>query len=191
LHTPRKEAADGLIKEYDDEGETQSERNLLMTIQVKDTDPIEAMRATLRVETAEVVDSKYPDERTGAKKRQFATELKVVSGAGERNGETFPEWFGFVPSQSLTTASKTGELVRAALGKGGKAESFEELANKLVGKAFCAKLVRSGEAEDGPYTRVKHKTIGPATGGDNGHGPASGAGRDEEDPEEDFDAIPL
>ncbi|MDQ3636746.1 MAG: hypothetical protein M3426_01950 [Actinomycetota bacterium] len=180
-----------MIKEYDDEGEPQSERNLRMTIQVKDTDPIEAMRATLRVETAEVVDSKYPDERTGAKKRQFATELKVLSGAGERNGETFNEWFAFVPSQSLTTASKTGELVRSALGKAGKAESFEELANKLVGKTFCAKLVRSGEAEDGPYTRVKHKTIGPATGEDNDSGPASGAGRDEEDPEEDFDAIPL
>ncbi len=66
-----------MIKEYDDEGEPQSERNLRMTIQVKDTDPIEAMRATLRVETAEVVDSKYPDERTGAKKRQFATELLI------------------------------------------------------------------------------------------------------------------
>jgi hypothetical protein len=154
-----------------------------MTIQVKDTDPIEAMRATLRVEAAEVVDSKYPDERTGAKKRQFATELKVVSGAGERDGETFPEWFGFVPSKDLNTASKTGELVAAALGKSIEADSFEELAEKLVGKTFCAKLVRSGEAEDGPYTRVKHKTIGPAAGKES---PAGSRGEEEED----FDNIP-
>ncbi len=158
-----------------------------MTIMVKETDPIEAMRATLRVETAEVVDSKYPDERTGAAKQQFATELKVLSGAGERDGETFAEWFGFIPSKPLTTASKAGGLVKAALGKDSKAETFEEVAEALVGKSFCARLVRSGQDQDGPYTRVAHKTIGPApeTAQENGSGDADG------DEEEDFDSIPF
>ena len=175
-----------MTQEYDDEGESRSERNLLMTIMVKETDPIEAMRATLRVEAAEVVDSKYPDERTGAAKQQFAAELKVLSGAGERDGETFAEWFGFIPSKPLTTASKAGELVKAALGKDSKAETFEEVAQALVGKTFCARLVPSGEGEDGPYTRVKHKTIGPApeTAQENGKGV------DEAEDEEDFENIP-
>lgn len=158
-----------------------------MTIMVKETDPIEAMRATLRVETAVVVDSKYPDERTGAKKQQFATELKVLSGAGERDGETFSEWFGFIPSKPLTTASKAGELVKAALGKDSRAETFEEVAEALVGQIFCARLVRSGQDQDGPYTRVAHKTIGPALEAAKENG--SGNNRND-DPEEDFDNIP-
>ncbi len=141
-----------------------------MTIQVKETDPIEAMRAVLRVETAEVKDSKFPDERTGAEKQEFATELKVLSGAGERDGETFPEWFAFIPSKSLTTSSKTGELVKAALGADTEAETFEELARKLVGRTFCARLVRSGKNQDGPYTRVAHTTIGPIRSADEEEG---------------------
>jgi len=160
-----------------------------MTIQVKDTDPIEAMRATLRVETAEVVDGKYPDERTGAKKQQFATELTVLSGAGVRDGETFPEWFGFIPSKDLTTASKAGELVKATLGKDSKAETFDEVAEALVGKTFRARLVRSGKDQDGPYTRVKHGTIGPAeAANDDGAGNSSA---EAEDDEEDFENLPF
>ncbi len=159
-----------------------------MTIMVKETDPIQAMRATLRVETAEVVDSKYPDERTGAEKQQFATELKVISGAGERDGETFSEWFGFIPSKPLTTASKAGELVKATLGKDSKAETFEEVAEALVGKCFCARLVRSGQDHDGPYTRVAHKTIGPVPR--NAQESGNGVGEAEDD-EEDFDSIPF
>jgi len=160
-----------------------------MTIQVKDTDPIEAMRATLRVETAEVVDGKYPDERTGAKKQQFATELTVLSGAGVRDGETFPEWFGFIPSKDLTTASKAGELVKATLGKDSKAETFDEVAEALVGKTFRARLVRSGKDQDGPYTRVKHGTIGPAN--EAGGAEENGVGNSSAEDDEDFENIPF
>jgi len=61
---------------------------------VATSEPIIAMRAVLRIEAAEVVDSKFRDHK-GREQKQFATDLKVLSGAGERDGETFSEWFSF------------------------------------------------------------------------------------------------
>jgi len=115
------------------------------------------MRAVIKVEAAEVVDSKFRDRKERAQK-QFATDLKVISGAGERDGETFSEWFSFLASGEIGSKTKTGQLLTAALGEDAKAETLEELASKLVGKTFAAQI---GTSKDGQYSRVIHDTIAP------------------------------
>ncbi len=154
-----------------------------MGVGVKQTDPITAMRAVLKIEEAEVVDSKFTDQK-GRGQQQFATTLKVLSGAGERDGETFTEWFSFPASGDIGPKSKTGQMLTATLGENARAETLEELAAKLVGKTFAAQV---GTSKDGQYARVVHDTISAvphqAAAGDK---PVS----DGDGPEEDLEDIP-
>src|SRR5215208_4696800 len=106
-----------------------------MGVGVTNIEPITAMRVVLRIEEAEVVDSKFTDQK-GREQKQFATELKVISGAGERDGETFSEWFSFLATGEIGSKTKTGQMLSAALGEDAQAETLEELASKLVGKTF-------------------------------------------------------
>jgi hypothetical protein len=157
-----------------------------MGVGVKEPDPIIAMRAILMIEGAEVVDSVYTDQK-GRELKQFATELRVLSGADERDGETFSEWFTFLASGEIGPKTKTGQMLTAALGNNARAETLDELASKLVGKRFAAQV---GTSKDGRYSRVVHDTIVPAPpevdesddGEDNS---------EEDDPEEDFEGIPF
>jgi hypothetical protein len=134
------------------------------------------MRAALKVEAAEVADSKFRDRKERAQK-QFATELRVISGAGERNGEIFSEWFSFLASGEIGSKTKTGQLLTAVLGEDAQAETLEELASKLVGKTFAAQI---GTSKDGQYSRVVHDTIAPT--------PPEAAKGDNK--EKDFEGIP-
>ncbi len=129
-----------------------------MAVGVLRQDPITAMRAVLRIDSAEVVDSNYKDAR-GREQKQFATELTVLSGADERDGETFSEWFSFPAEGYIGAKSKTGQVLTGALGENVQAETLDELANKLVGKTFAAQI---GTSKDGQYSRVQHDTIGAA-----------------------------
>ena len=87
-----------------------------MGVGVTNIQPITAMRAVLKIEDAEVVDSKFKDRKERAQK-QFACTLKVVSGAGERDGETFSEWFSFLATGEIGPKTKTGQVLTAALGE--------------------------------------------------------------------------
>jgi hypothetical protein len=129
-----------------------------MGVGVTQVEPITAMRAVLRIEAAEVVASKFTDQK-GREQKQFATELSVLSGAGGRNGETFSEWFSFLATGESGPKTKIGQMLTAALGDSAKAETLEELAEKLVGKMFAAQI---GTSKDGQYSRVVHDTIAPA-----------------------------
>ena len=133
-------------------------KGVMVGVGVMQTEPITAMRAVLKVEAAEVVDSKFTDQK-GREQKQFATELKVLSGGGERNGEIFSEWFSFLASGEIGPKTKTGQILTAALGENSRADTLDELANKLVGKTFAAQI---GTSKDGEYSRVVHDTIGPA-----------------------------
>lgn len=154
-----------------------------MGVGLNNYEPITAMRANLLVETAEVVDSAYPDAK-GREQKQFATTLRVLSGAGERDGETFAEWFSFPADGCIGPKTKTGQLLAATLGKNARAETLDELAEMLANKTFSARIVAS---RDGQYPRVQHDTIGPASpegedGYDNSpapdNGPDPGGGND-------------
>jgi hypothetical protein len=129
-----------------------------MGVGVTQPDPITAMRAILKIQDAEVVDSKFTDQK-GREQKQFATTLEVLSGAGERDGETFTEWFSFPASGEIGPKTKTGQMLSAALGENAQAETLEELARKLVGKTFAAQI---GTSKDGQYARVVHDTISAA-----------------------------
>jgi hypothetical protein len=157
-----------------------------MGVGVMQTEPITAMRAVLRIEEAKVVDSKFADQK-GRAQKQFATELKVLSGAGERDGETFSEWFSFLASGEIGPKTKTGQVLTAALGDNASAETLEELANKLVGRNFVAQV---GTSKDGQFSRVVHDTVAPAPAGIAGKdGSAKAEAGDVE--EEDFSDIPF
>jgi hypothetical protein len=149
-----------------------------MGVGVTHVEPITATRAVLKIEAAEVVGSKYRDQKDREQK-QFATELKVLSGAGERDGETFSEWFSFLATGEIGPKTKTGQVLSAALGEDARAETLEELADKLVGKIFAAQV---GTSKDGQYSRVVHDTISAA--------PAPEEGQAEKDAEEYFAEIP-
>ncbi len=154
-----------------------------MAVGVTHVEPITAMRAVLKIEDVEVVDSKFTDQK-GRAQRQFACTLKVLSGAGERDGETFTEWFSFPASGEISPKIKTGQLLTATLGENARAETLEELASKLLGKTFAAQI---GTSKDGQYSRVVHDTIAPAP-----PEAAEGDDSDKDDPEEDFEgAIPF
>jgi hypothetical protein len=129
-----------------------------MGVGVTQPEPITAMRALIRIEEAEVVDSKFTDQK-GRPQKQFATELKVLSGAGERDGEIFSEWFSFLATGEIGPKTKAGQVLTAALGDNATAETLEELADKLVGKRFVAQI---GTSKDGQYSRVVHDTIAAA-----------------------------
>ena len=141
--------------------------------------PITAPRAVLKIEAAEVVDSEYKDNKERAQKK-FACTLKVVSGAGERDGETFSEWFSFLATGEIGPKTKTGQVLTAALGEDTRAETLDELAARLIGKTFAAQI---GTSKGGQYSRVVHDTIAPA----------SHAIREDSngDAEKDFDSIPF
>lgn len=153
-----------------------------MGVGVMQIEPITAMRAVLKIEEAEVVDSKFADQK-GRDQKQFATELKVLAGAKERDGETFSEWFSFLATGEIGPKTKTGQVLSAALGDNAQAETLEELAEKLVGKTFSAQV---GTSKDGQYSRVVHDTIAPA--------PVRGVeenGKDEPDEDPEWNDIPF
>src|SRR5215207_4970885 len=99
----------------------------MVGVGVTQREPVTAMRAVLQIEDAEVVDSKFRDRKERAQK-QFATDLKVLSGAGERNGETFSEWFSFLATGEIGLKTKTGQMLTAALGENARADTLDELA---------------------------------------------------------------
>ena len=103
-----------------------------MGIGVTNIQPITAMRAVLKIEGAEVIDSKFKDSKERAQK-QFACTLKVVSGAGERDGETFSEWFSFLATGEIGPKTKAGQVLTATLGEDASAETLDELAARLTG----------------------------------------------------------
>jgi hypothetical protein len=150
-----------------------------MGVGVTSIQPITAMRAVLRIEDAEVVDSKFKDSRERAQK-QFACTLRVVSGAGERDGETFSEWFSFLATGEIGPKTKAGQVLTATLGEDASAETLDELAARLIGKTFAARI---GTSKGGQYSRVVHDTIAPA----------SHAIRDDpnDDAEQDFGSLPF
>src|ERR671910_2753422 len=156
----------------------------MMGVGVTQSEPITAMRAVIKVEAAEVVDSKFRDRKERAQK-QFATDLKVISGAGERDGETFTEWFSFLASGEIGPKTKTGQMLTAALGEDAQAETLEELASKLVGKTFAAQI---GTSKDGQYSRVVHDTIAPAPARAVEQG---GNGSDEAEDDPEWNNIPF
>ena len=154
-----------------------------MGVGVTKAEPVTAMRAVLKIEEAEVVDSRFRD-RLERKQKQFACTLKVLSGAGDRDGETFNEWFSFLATGEIGKKTKTGQVLTAALGEDAHAATLKELAEKLVGKTFAAQI---GTSKNGEYPRVVPDTIAAAPG----NLPSEDEqGRDEGDPEEDFDDIP-
>jgi hypothetical protein len=136
--------------------------------------PLTAMRAVVLIEDCEVVDSRFRDSRDRALK-QFAVMLKVMSGAGDRDGEMIREWLSFPANGEIGRNTKCGLVVTSALGENVRAETLEELAGMLVGKRFVCQI---GTSRDGKHSRVVHDTIGPAPGRDD---------RDGSEGEEDFD----
>jgi hypothetical protein len=155
-----------------------------MGVGVTQVEPIAAMRAVLKIEAAEVVASKFTDQK-GREQKQFATELTVLSGAGERDGETFSEWFSFLATGEIGPKTKTGQMLSAALGDNARAETLEQLAEKLVGKTFAAQI---GTSKDGQYSRVVHDSIAPAPAGVIEQG---GNGSDEAEDDPEWDDIPF
>lgn len=139
-----------------------------MAVGVMRPDPITSERAVIRIESADVADCKFKDRYERAQK-QFACEMKVLSGAEERDGETFLEWLSFVATGDIGAGSKCGQVLHAALGDHATAQTLEELAEKLVGTIFIAKI---GTSQDGQYPRIQHNTILPAPRG----GASSGSG---------------
>ncbi len=154
-----------------------------MGVGVTSIQPITAMRAVLKIEDAEVVDSKFRDGKERAQK-QFACTLKVVSGAGERDGGTFSEWFSFLATGEIGPKTKAGQVLTAALGEDASAETLDELAARLIGKTFAARI---GTSKGGQYSRVVHDTIGPVSRAirDDSNDDAEG------DAEQDFGSIPF
>jgi hypothetical protein len=155
-----------------------------MGVGVTQVEPIIAMRAVLRIEAAEVVASKFTDQK-GREQKQFATELSVLSGAGERDGETFSEWFSFLATGEIGPRTKTGQMLTATLGDNAEAETLEKLAEKLVGKMFAAQI---GTSKDGQYSRVVHDTIAPSSAGVAEQG---GKMNDEAEDKPQWDDIPF
>jgi hypothetical protein len=139
--------------------------------------PLTAMRAEVRIEECEVAESRFRDSRDRVQK-QFAVTLKVLSGAGDRDGEKIREWLAFVASGAIGRGTKCGQVLTAALGEDVRAETLEELAGMLVGKRFVCQI---GTSRDGKHSRVVHDTVGPAPGRDD---------RDGSEGEEVFDDIP-
>ena len=151
-----------------------------MAVGVTHIKPITAMRAVIKIEEAKVVDSRYPDKK-GRAQKQFATELRPLSGVGERDGETFSEWFTFPATGEIGANTKTGRMLTAALGENAQAETLEDLARELVGKTFAAQI---GTSSDGQYSRVVNGTISatpPTAAEDDGAG----------DSEENVDDLPF
>jgi len=66
-----------------------------------------------------------------------------------------------------------------------KAETLEELAEKLVGKTFAAQI---GTSKDGQYSRVVHDTIAPAPAKAVEQG---GNGSDEAEDDPEWEDIPF
>jgi hypothetical protein len=142
------------------------------------------MRAVLKIEAAKVVASKFTDQK-GREQKQFATELSVLSGAEERDGEIFSEWFSFLATGEIGPKTKTGQMLTAVLGDSAEAETLEELADKLVGKTFVAQI---GTSKDGQFSRVVHDTIAPAPAGVVEEG---GNRNDEAEDDPEWDDIPV
>jgi hypothetical protein len=105
------------------------------------------------------VDSPHKDRKERTQK-QFATVLKVLCGAEERNGETFSQWYSFLATGEISPKTRIGQMLIAALGDKAQAETLDELANKLIGKTFAAQI---GLSKDGQYARIVHDTIGGAS----------------------------
>jgi hypothetical protein len=121
--------------------------------------PLSSMRAEVRIEESEVAESRFRDARDREQK-QFALALKVLSGAGDRNGEVIREWLSFPATGEIGRATKCGQVLTATLGENAQAETLEDLAGMLVGKVFVCQI---GTSRDGKHSRVVHDTIGPAS----------------------------
>ncbi len=167
---------------------------------IRPSEPITAMRGTLKIEAAELTESAYRDQRE-REQVQIACTLKVVSGAGERDGETFNEWFSFPKHEEPSGGSKTGQLLAAALGGDAYGDTpAKEMVPWLVGKTFAAQV---GTNKSGKYSRVVHDTITMAPpDGNNGRNGGGGlhdaqqrasdaASGNDPDEEEDFNQIPF
>jgi hypothetical protein len=150
-----------------------------MGVGVMKAEPVTAMRAVLKIEEAEVVDSRFRDRQERAQK-QFACTLKVISGARERDGETFSEWFSFLATGEIGPKTKAGQVLTAALGEDASAETLDELATRLIGKTFAARI---GTSKGGQYSRVVHDTIAPVS--------RAISEDSSDDAEKDFDSIPF
>jgi hypothetical protein len=135
----------------------QDERSQEMGVGVTQVEPITAMRVVLRIEDAEVVDSKYTDQK-GREQKQFATELMDLSRAEERDGETFSECYTLLATGVIRPKTKTGQMLSAILDDNARAETLEQLAERLIGKMFAAKI---GKSKDGQYSWIVHDTITP------------------------------
>jgi hypothetical protein len=142
--------------------------------------PLTAMRAEVRIEESEVADSMFRDSRDRPQK-QFAVTLKVLSGAGDRDGEKIREWLSCPADGEIGRNTKCGQVLAATLGENVRAETLEELAEMLVGGRFVCQV---GTSRDGKHSRLLHDSIGPAPRRDEGND------RDEGEGEEDIDDIP-
>lgn len=151
-----------------------------MTVGVVDPNPLTAGRALIKVEQNELEDCPYRAD-DGSEQMQFRSVLMVLRGAGERDGETFVQYWTFPATGKIKPGTKTGQFVTAALRGHGTADTLEELAEALVGKAFAAEI---GTSKDGKYSRVVHDTIGPAPE------PRREPEPPKDDPEDDFNDIP-
>src|SRR5215207_3656911 len=112
-----------------------------MGVGVTQVEPITAMRAVLKIEAAEVVASKFTDQK-GREQKQFATELSVLSGAGERDGETFSEWFSFLA---------TGETARCSGSEPMRTCSHERLLRRPQTKDSLLGRRWHGQGAGGSY----------------------------------------
>ncbi len=128
--------------------------------------PLTAMRAVVRIEDAELADSKFRDQRDREQK-QFACELTVLSGAGERDGELIREWFSFPADGRIGANTKCGQMLTAALGDKANADTLDDLASRLVGGRFVCQI---GVSRDGKHSRVQHDTITAAPFGEGSGG---------------------
>jgi hypothetical protein len=81
---------------------------------------------------------------------------------GGRTVDRRTQRVSFLATGEIGPKTKTGQMLMATLGDSAKAETLEELAEKLVGKMFAAQI---GTSKDGQYSRVVHDTIAPAPAG--------------------------
>ena len=129
-----------------------------MAVGVVDPDPMTAMEAELRTEKIRFEDSPYQTDE-GEPQSQFKVLLRVLQGAGERNNETFIDYFTFPKTGKMSPKSKAGQYVAASLPDNSIAETLEELVERLPGTTFVAAI---GTNKAGTLSKVTHDTIRPS-----------------------------
>jgi hypothetical protein len=181
-----------------------------------------SQRAMLELESVSI--ERGEDKRTGDPYAALEVEHRVLEyeESDEMEGETFSDRYYFKKGKNPRTGktvfgfkdnSKIGKLLPAALGE----QTWEALKSgkqklnpdDLVGKRIWARVTRSGLEEDGDYSAVDWKSIGPVvakktTKNAPEHGNVSSlqeaqtaastavaVGAGDNDPEADFDDIPF